>query len=41
MITGAARRGVAPLYCMVVAVAAACGSDSAPASAPHPRLRSA
>jgi hypothetical protein len=36
MTVGAARRRLAPLFCMVVAVAAACGNESAPASAPEP-----
>jgi hypothetical protein len=36
MTAGAARRRLAPLFCMVVALAAACGNESAPASAPEP-----
>jgi hypothetical protein len=36
MTVGAARRRFAPLFCMVVALAAACGNESAPASAPEP-----
>jgi hypothetical protein len=36
MTVGAARRRFASLFCMVVALAAACGDESAPASAPEP-----
>ena len=36
MTAGAARRRLAPSFCMVVALAAACGNESAPASAPEP-----
>jgi hypothetical protein len=36
MTVGAARRRLAPLFCIAVAVAAACGNESAPASAPDP-----
>jgi hypothetical protein len=36
MTAGAARRRLAPLFCTVVVAAAACGNESAPASAPEP-----
>jgi hypothetical protein len=36
MTAGAARRRLAPLFCMFVAIAAACGTESTPASAPAP-----
>jgi hypothetical protein len=36
MNAGAARSRLAPLFCMAVAIAAACGNESAPGSAPAP-----